>query len=515
MSGQNSAGAILLTRPLSGALLVLTCALTGGTVVLIFALDPRTGVGLFALVLTLFLLLIRLQTVIYAIVAASVVLVDGWLMTRSVEDVPFRLGLGRLYLMEIPILLLFLGYLYRRRSAKKERTSERIFVSTPLDLPLKAWLVAFPVFAMYGLLLGHPLQDAVGYNEWRCLFIAILFYFLVTSLFREYTDLRKLWACFFLLTTAKAFYSLVLAITRIDPPLPLVFGQGPVGEGPENVVYLFAALPALAILLFHLEKEFKCRAVLLFGALTMIADIALSEKREPQLAVFIGLAVLVWHLPRREKIFWGLRIACLALLIGFSGFLTNLGSSNSGIGASLSRYTELMEFVQTPAETSAENTFGFHVFDIIDGWEKVKERPILGQGFGGQTERNLTLLPMAWGGEIGTGIIHNQYLTFWLKMGIAGPVLFLWLVGRFLYLCHRSVRGAPETYGNAVALGFCAAMWAELAMEFWTTGWIANTKTPIIVFLALAIAVGFLDDRDASVAQGSAMNLAARRHAAP
>jgi O-antigen ligase len=445
------------------------------------------------LIISLLLLLVRFEAVIYGIVTASVLLVDGWLMTRSPEDTPFRMGIGRLYLLEIPIYLLFLAYLKRRWGARKERASDGIFVSTPLDLPLRGWLVAFPLFALYGLLRGNPLQDAVGYFEWRCLFIAILFYFLVSSLFREYKDLRRLWRWFFIIASAKAFYSLVLVITKIDPPLPLVFGQGPVGEGVENALYLFAALPALAILLFHAEKEPKWRAMLLFGAFTMIADVAHSEKRDPQLALLVGLAILGWHLPRRDKIRWGLRIACFALLLVLSRLLMNLRSGTFGIGASFSRYNEIVEFVQAPGETiSAGDTFAFHLFDFIDGWGKVKELPLLGQGFGGQTERNLTLLPIAGGADVGTGMIHNQYLTFWLKMGVAGPILMLWLLGRFFLQCHRKLKCPCQTFASALAVGICAAFWADVAMEFWGCGWIGNTKMPIVIFLSMALAMGFL-----------------------
>jgi len=258
------------------------------------------------------------------------------------------------------------------------------------------------------------------------------------------------------------------------------------------VMYLFTALPALAILLFHVEKTFKWRALLLFGASTMVADIALSEKRDPQLALLIGLAVLAWDLPRREKIRWALRIACFTFLFVISGLAANRGLIDSGIGASLTRYTDVVEFVQAPGENiTAGGTLAFHVFDLIDGWQKVKEHPLLGQGFGGQTERNLTALPGVGGGEVGTGIVHNQYLTFWLKMGLAGPVLMLWLLGVFLLHCRRKLNRVSQSFASAVATGICAAVWGDVAMEFWGTAWTSNTKTPIIIFLSLALAIGF------------------------
>jgi O-antigen ligase len=493
MSAESGIDSLSVTQSDFSAWLALTCAAIGGIVVLTLGMDPRTGVGILVLGISLTLVVIRLKLVVYAIVAATVILVDGWLITRSVEDVPFRLGLGRLYLLEIPIFVLCLAYVVRHWTTRNRAGFQGMFVPTALNLCLYAWLIAFPIFAIYGLLLGHPLQDAIGYYEWRCLLIAILFYFFVTSLFQSYKDLHKLWTWFFLLATLKSFYSLTLAITKIDPPLPLVFGQGPVGEGPESTVYLFAALPALAILLFRVENDAKWKVCLLFGALVMIADLALSQKRDPQLAFLIGLAVLAWHLPRREKIRWGIRVACLAIVITISGVFANLGSTNSGIGASLSRYGEIIDFIQAPGENiAAGDTFLFHIFDIIDGWEKIKERPLFGQGFGGQTERNLTLLPGTGGADIGTGMIHNQYLTFWLKMGIAGPILMLWLMGGFLLFCRRKLRYTDPSFATATVIGICAAVWSDAAMEMSGAQWTGNTKTPIVMFLGMALAIGFL-----------------------
>jgi len=163
-----------------------------------------------------------------------------------------------------------------------------------------------------------------------------------------------------------------------------------------------------------------------------------------------------------------------------------------GIGASLSRYTEVVQFVQAPENVTPGDTFAFHVFDIVDGWEKVKEHPLFGQGFGGQTERNLTLLPIAWGGDVGTGMVHNQYLTFWLKLGVAGPILMLWLLARFFLHCRHNLNSLSPKFASAVVVGICAALWADVAMEFWGTGWIGNTKMPIVIFLSMALAMGFL-----------------------
>jgi O-antigen ligase len=478
----------------SSAWPVFLSTVMAGVVIVMFGVDPRVGAGFLAALLSVLVLIVRVEWLAYAVVAATVIFVDGWAPTRSSDDVPFRLGIGRMYLMEFPIYLLFLAYLLRSLLGRERRTGEGLFANTPLDWPLRGWLIVFPVFAVYGVFLGHPAQDALGYFEWRCLLIAILFYFLVTSLFRNSADLEHLWQWFFLLVTAKALYSLLLFVTQIAPRWPLVFGQGPVGEGPENVMYLFAALPAISILIFHAEERFWRRAALLFGAFVLVANIAVSEKRAPQVGLLIGLGVLGWRLPRREKIRWGLRLAGAAALALVSSAVVQSGSNKFGLEASTSRYSEIVEFVRSPGENvTAGDTLAFHVFDIFDAWETIQQRPLLGYGFGGQTERNLSLLPMTGGNEVGTGLVHNQYLTFWLKMGIAGPLLFLWLLGSFFLYCRRRLQQEPRTIAASVAAGICAAVWADVAMEFWGAQWISNTKNPLVIFLNLALAVGFLN----------------------
>jgi O-antigen ligase len=468
----------------------LVCVGLAVAIVALVGYDSRLGVAVAGLSIALTLLIVRFEWLTYAIIAVSVVLVDGWALTRSPEDVMFRIGIGRLYLMEILICLLVVGYVWRW--GMSDKLHEGSFLPrTSLDWPLYAWLLAFPIFAAYGLLLGNPLQDAVGYYEWRCLLLGILFYFLLTGLFREEYDRLRLFWWFFGLASVKALYSLILLFSHIDPPLPLIFGSGPVGEGPENVMYVFAALPAVAVVVFRLEKDVWRRTWLVLGVVAFIANIVLSTKRAPQFGLAVGCAVIGLRLPFRQKLRWAACLLAAVLAVLFIGG-ANKGKAQESESSPF-RYEEIINFLFQQGEpVSRADTLDFHLFDLVDGWNTIKQRPILGYGFGGQTQRELTLLAIASGDFVGTGIIHNQYLTFWLKMGIAGPVLFLWLVVSFLLLCHHSVRGAPQTFPAAVAVGVAAAIWGDLGMEFWGAGWVGNTKTPLVIFLALALAVGFM-----------------------
>jgi O-antigen ligase len=272
-----------------------------------------------------------------------------------------------------------------------------------------------------------------------------------------------------------------------------VFGQGPIGEGPENVMHLFAGLSALSILLFGTVKEEGKRALLILGSCVVVANILVSQKRDPQVGLLIGIAVIAWRLPSKQKLQWALRAVGVLLLILAIGAFRQPASSGAGFADSISRYYEVVNFIEAPSiQVDPGDTILFHLFDIADGWERVKQKPLLGFGFGGQTERNLTQLSEAGGEYVGTGIIHNQYLTFWLKMGIAGPILFFWLLISFLTFCGKAIKNTPLSTPVALGIGIYASLWADIAMEFWAAGWVGNTKTPIIIFLSFALAVGLL-----------------------
>jgi O-antigen ligase len=113
----------------------------------------------------------------------------------------------------------------------------------------------------------------------------------------------------------------------------------------------------------------------------------------------------------------------------------------------------------------------------------------LGTGFGGQFERNYTLLSFTGGESVEPGIVHNQFLTFWLKMGFIGLAAYIWVFISFFRFARRVIPVIPRSWGEAVSLGLYAALWGDLFMELWGPSWVGNTKFPIVVFSSLAFAV--------------------------
>lgn len=462
-------------------------------VAIVAGVNWQAGLTLALIFMYLVLISFRLEWGVYGIVMFAILCIDGWAPNRSPDEVAFRLGIGHVYIMEFAVYGLLAVYAMRCMFDSSASTARRLFAWTPLNRPLTMFAVLMPVFGVYGLILGNPVKDAFGYDEWRSLFAAIVLYFLITSIFEDAEKVRRLAWWFLSVTTIIGVYSLVLYLLKSSGPLPVVLGTGPVGEGPENEMFAFAALSAISWLLFCSEKDFWKRRLVTLAATVCALDVILSQKRDPQLALVIGLLVLFWRLPLAKKVRLGgiAAIAAVALL-----FISDLGirATNGGFEKSASRYAEIVEYAKSPAQVAAtgNQTFLFHIFDLVDSFNSIRLRPFLGYGFGGQFRRYYTALTLVGGSEIQPGIVHDQYLDFWLKMGLFGLIAFLWVLFSFFRTARSSIPRNPLTECQIIALGLYAAMWGDVAVEIWGPGWVGNTKMPVIFLMSFALVVCLL-----------------------
>lgn len=460
---------------------------------IITGVDWQAGLTLAIITSYMVIVTIRQEWGIYAIIAFAVLCIDGWAPNRSPDDVVFRLAIGHIYIMELAVYGLLAAYLVGRAFDKRSAGKDRLFVPTPLDLPLKVFAGLLPVFAVYGLALGNPAQEALGYYEWRALFMAIVFYFLITTIIGTREKALKLLWWFLVMDTFIGLYSLALYFLGSDGPLPLVLGTGPVAEGPENCMFVFAALVAISWLFFYGEKNTGKRKIIWLAAIVPFVNVLVSEKRDPQLGLLVGLVVLTWRVPFRKKVKWGMVTAAAALAVLLMASAVGLGNKSTGLEKSASRYTEVTELVQNPSSLlNLQGDLAFHILDLVDSFNSIRLRPILGYGFGGEFVRQYTALASVGGSVIEPGIVHDQYLDFGVKMGIVGVSAFLWLLVRFLRYSSTTLSQIPSSEYKAVAMGLYSAVWADLAIEFWGASWRGGTKMPIIFLLIFALVVCLL-----------------------
>lgn len=447
---------------------------------------------------------IRLEWGIYAIVAFAALCIDGWTLSRSSFDVVFRLAIGHAYIMELAVYGLLFVYLVKRAFDPRSETAAKLFLKTPLNRPLLVFGALMPLCAVYGLIRGNPQQIALGYYEWRALFAAIVFFFLASTLFNTKQNASRLFWWFLSLTCLIGVYSLCVYLLGSQGPFPFIFGSGPVGEGPENYTFVMALLGAIAWLMFSRTSDRGKRSLVLAGTLILALNVLVSQKRDPQLGLLVGLAVLVWRAPLRQKLKCGFAIVSLLVVALLVTTLLGIRGGQGGLEKSASRYTEVVDFFQNPKQlvTMEGETSLFHVLDIVDAFNSARQRPILGYGFGGEFQRKYTAVAFVGGSAIAPGIVHNQYLDLWIKMGILGLAAFLWIIVRFLKVARSSIPLIPLSECDSIALGLYAAVWADLAIEFWGSNWRGGTKMPFVILLVFVLVMGLTGQiRNAPIAR--------------
>ncbi len=427
---------------------------------------------------------------VYLIVAIVVVFIDGWAPTRSPEDVVFRLGIGRIYLMEWLVYGLFAIYIFSWIMNGGLSKQRKLFRETQLDKPLLYFGFMMPVFGLYGLLRGNPFQVAFGYWEWRCLFVAIVFYFLFTSIMDTPTKARRLFEWFLVLCAVKATYYLVFYMFGIPYPFEKIIGAGPFDEGPETVMFVFAALAAISLWLFRGEKRTRLQGLAPWAALVIVANLAISAKRTMQVGLVLGLITLGLRLPWRKLVRYASVAAVAAILFTMLLGIANSGSAATGVSASASRYGEVLDFIQEPTRLSASGeTVAFHVLDMLDVWGEIVQHPVLGSGFGSHYDRELTLLPSVGGEGLGyeAGMVHSQYLYLWWKMGALGLLGFLYLLVSVLRFLKKATPSIPLSEMEAISLGLYAAFWADAFMELLAPQWFTSTKVSVVILMCIAV----------------------------
>jgi len=448
------------------------------------------------------LLLVRPDLLLYGIVALLVIGIDGWAPDRSPDDVIFRLGVGRIYLLELLVYPLLAGLLFKKLALARDRKRSWV-LRTPLDGPMLLFALLLPLFAFYGVFQGNAFDHAFGYYEWRSLFLAVALYFLLANMLETAKAANRLFWWFFVLVSLKAAYFLMLYMLDMEGLLPLVLGTGPQNEGPENVMFMLAALAGAALLVIARSLTSARRVFVLLSTLAMVVNVGLSLKRNPQLGLACGLFVLALVVPMRQRLKWG---ALAALGVTVAVLLTGTFVERpdlAPIQQTRLRYGEVIEFLEHGRPTLESGTVPFHVYDWMDGWDAIRQHPLLGAGFGSEFQRYHTLFPYVGGEEAGPGgLIHNQYLQFWWKMGLVGLCGFLWLIVRYLRAGAQLIPTLRNREHKAIAWGGYAAMWGLVAMGFWGAGWVGNTKIPALVLFSMATAMCLTRERS-SGADGS------------
>jgi O-antigen ligase len=116
--------------------------------------------------------------------------------------------------------------------------------------------------------------------------------------------------------------------------------------------------------------------------------------------------------------------------------------------------TRLMSLLDT---TTGTTFFRLQLWQ--SSWAMIRDHPLLGVGLDNflYAYRTYYVLPTAWE-EFNLSHPHNFVLDFWLRLGLPGLIVFLWLVACFFRRGWRLYREVSKHSEGVLVLGLMAGM---------------------------------------------------------
>jgi len=257
------------------------------------------------------------------------------------------------------------------------------------------------------------LKHIVGMAEAKTLIITFTLMFLSAWIY-ERSPGAVLKGTSFLVVIGSLFQ---LTERIVDPVVDPVLG---VKTHVTQAFVLYATLALTALILF---RKYRRAPLIVAAAILGAITVLLCSSRIS--AIYMGLsAVFALSLRILQRRHYAASPA-RAHVIVFVG-MTILGFTVAFAGSFFASHSALFRdfaFWQGDQETVRAVSNQAHLDDIFRGVILVGKSPIIGYGLGGS-------LP-TFGAAVFTEVIHNEFLYFWVVMGIAGAALwltvFVWL----------------------------------------------------------------------------------------
>lgn len=323
---------------------------------------------------------------------------------------------------------------------------------TSADALVAAFLAATVISGVVGAARGNPADEILRNLRFPLYYAA--FFVVLQGVDRR--DVTRLFAPLLALLGAIVSAEYILDfLGAID----LSTGHDFVRIGRREGIVLPVSMLLLANQFVHDPRRWG-RALLLGLFLFTGIGFALTMGRGMWAAFGVGLVVAawLWHTgqPRAQRRAWkgiALGVGLLATLaVSVLAFQRVTGASISAHAVERSRsYVDLTRDVQNVAR----------LFNYASAWERIVEHPLLGAGQGAQV-RSYSFDPDANRFEAWTAwTLDSLYLTLWLKMGVAGLVLFPWLL---VHVGRRAVRVFRATADPALRAFAAGAVSTLVAM---------------------------------------------------
>jgi O-antigen ligase len=399
--------------------------LVGATVALYYSPNTLLNFGLLALLVFLFALRLDLG------LAITIFTIPFYLLPKNL------VGGAQFSLVELLVLVSVAAWTVRQVTTQKAKGKSTLcFKLLTFD-----WAIIF--FVLAGLLAVKTASNfGVAMREFRVIVIEpALLYALIRA---SNLSLRDLWRLVYAFILSAVAVSLI-ALYQFLFTNWVIVGEGvrrvlAVYGSPNNLaLYLDRALVLIIALVFHVaNSKFSLKGIgLKLGVLILALALYLTYSRGAWLGIAAGLAFIALASDRRARV---------ALLVA-----TILG------------VLALVPFLQTERAQSLFQIGTGTGFFRISVWQSalamIRDHPIFGVGLDNFLYAYPHYIhPDAWR-EPNLSHPHNVILDFWVRLGIGGVVVLVWMLFEFY---RQGIRNAQGTH-RALAIGLMASMTATLA----------------------------------------------------
>jgi hypothetical protein len=365
------------------------------------------------------------------------------------------------------------------------QTTGRPFTRTPLILPLAAFSALTVLGFVRGLAMGGDPRAAI--YEVRALVILPLIYLLVVNVCRSRRDYRLLmWTS----VAAMTFHSVLSldyffglpAATRQE--LESLYEHGAALGGNLVFLMLFTSLAYRGV-------RWRVRLSLLAASIPLLWAYFVAERRSAIVALaaaFVLWGVMVFW--RQRRTFWKVVPVVTIIAIGYTGaFWTS--QSTAGFPA------QAIRAAIAPDEGSEKDQSSnlYRELENLNLAETVRASPVLGIGFGQPFLRPFPLPDISFF-EFSAYIPHNSFIWVWTKVGFAGFVMLLYIVGCTMMHGSRRARYAPEGVDGVIALAGLLFVAMYSVFLYVDIAW--GSRNVFLLAVAMALCTGpLVDDEEA------------------
>ena len=327
----------------------------------------------------------------------------------------------------------------------------QIWGRTKLDRPLLVLLLAFAGSAVLGLFYGQSvwqmLRDVRFPLYYGMFFVVTSFYEIGRS--NSFLNLVVVSAAIV------GFEYLVEFMQTVD--LSFVGNFYRIART-EGLLLPIGALVAVTAFLFDHSSFRKLMAALALVPVGLA--LVLTMGRAMWVCMLAGLAVLVWLVisDPRASAKRGRRILVLVLVPVLLVAGGHLFQRVTGVGVEEMVVRRLQGAVRY---SGGDQSIAGRLIAYKAAIDNIRQRPLLGGGHGATA--TYTRLDEYGNPYLFTsGKVDNLYLTLWMRMGIAGVIVFLWVFYRAIKLAHHLFKQTESTNTRYYCAAFIAVYVAML-----------------------------------------------------